>query len=108
MIQIRARYAEALQRTELDSRRHFNEYVFPFLAERLDVEDLDKGFSRFVDFPWEQDPAEAYPIALDQEFLNLIYMRWVLLENIVTESLPSVENTLATIRALLEGELVNR
>lgn len=99
---------EALQRTELDSRRHFNEYVFPFLATRLDVEDLDKGFSQFVDFPWEQDPAEAYRIALDQEFLNLIYMRWVLLENIVTEFLPPVEDALTSIRALLKEEAANR
>lgn len=99
---------EALQRTEMDSRRHFNEYVFPFLAKRLDVEDLDKGFPAFVDYPWEQDPAGAYRIALDREFQNLIYMRWVLLQNVVTEFLPPVEDALTRIRALLQRELANR
>ena len=99
---------EALQRTQLDSRRHFNEYVFPFLAERLDVEDLDKGFPAFVDYPWEQDPAGAYQVVLDQEFQNLIYMRWVLLQNLVTEFLPPVENGLTRIQALLEEELTHR
>ena len=99
---------EALQRMETDSRRHFNEYVFPFLAARLDVEDLDKGFPAFVDYPWEQAPAGAYRIVLDQEFQNLIYMRWVLLQNIVTEALPPVEDGLTRIQALLVEELADR
>lgn len=99
---------EALQRTELDSRRHFNDYVFPFLANRLDLKDLDKGFPAFVDYPWQQGPADAYRIVLDQEFQNLIYMRWVLLQNVVTEFLPPVEDGLTRMQALLEEELARR
>lgn len=45
----------ALQRSEEDSRDHFYDHVFPYLSSRLDLEDLDKGFPSFVDFPWPQE-----------------------------------------------------
>jgi hypothetical protein len=95
----------ALQRSEEDSRDHFYDQVFPYLSAHLDVEDLDKGFAAFVDFPWQQEPAGAYRLLSDQEFLNLIYLRWVLLQNVVTEFLDPVEESLIRVRAALDHEL---
>lgn len=94
-----------LQRGEKDSRRHFYDRVFPYLSERLDVEDLDKGFPAFVDFPWQQEPTGAYRLLSDREFSNLIYLRWVLLKNIVTEFLDPVGESLSKVRAILREEL---
>jgi hypothetical protein len=93
-----------LRFSEIDARNHFNERIFPFLASRFDVEDLDKVFPQFVDFPWEQGPTGAYKLASDQEFQNIVYMHWVHSMNIVAE-LEVVERSLERIQKLIEVEL---
>jgi len=84
---------------------HFNERFYPYLSSQLDLEDMDKGFAQFVDFPWEQEPAHAYRLVADQDFLNIVYMHWVLTSNILTAGIAPVEESLETIQALIEAEL---
>jgi len=93
-----------LKRIELDARNHFYQRFYPYLASRLDLEDLDKGFAKYVDFPWEQEPTDAYRLLSDQEFLNIVYMHWVLSINILGD-IESVEESLGRIRKLIDVEL---
>ena len=72
-----------LDRYEQSALDHFYERIYPYLAERLDLEDLDKGYAEFIDVPWDQAPAGAYRLVSDQEFLNIIYMHWVLNTNVL-------------------------
>jgi len=84
---------------------HFNERFYPYISSRLDLEDVDKGFAQFVDFPWEQEPAHAYQLVADQDFLNIVYMHWVLTKNVLDAGLAPVEESIETIQALIEAEL---
>lgn len=93
-----------LKRVEIDARNNFYERFYPYLASRLDLEDLDKGFADFVDFPWEQEPTDVYKLLSDQEFLNILYMHWVLSRNTII-SIERVEESLARIRTLIDVEL---
>lgn len=100
------------------SRDHFQERIYPFLASRIDFEDLDKGFQQccFDDpetgeikinrmrYPWEQLPSNAYLLVEDQEFLSLIYWHWVHSLNIL-RTLREVEASMQTIRQAVDQEL---
>ena len=92
------------RRIELAAQNNFYQRFYPYLASRLDLEDLDKGFAKYVDFPWEQEPTDAYKLLSDQEFLNIVYMHWVLSKNIITD-IGRVEESLARIRKLIDVEL---
>jgi hypothetical protein len=40
---------------EIEAREHFYDRIYPYLAERLNLKDLDKGYPQFLEsFPWEQ------------------------------------------------------
>jgi len=84
---------------------HFHEYLYPYLSSQLDLEDLDKGFAQYVDFPWRQEPANAYRLVADQEFLNILYMHWVLTNNVLDGGIAPVEESLRRIQRLIEAEL---
>jgi len=92
------------RRIELAAQNNFYQQFYPYLASRVDLEDLDKGFAKYVDFPWEQEPTDAYKLLSDQEFLNIVYMHWVLSKNIITD-IGRVEESLARIRKLIDVEL---
>jgi hypothetical protein len=92
----------SLQRNELDAERHFYDRIFPYLATRLSLKDVDKAIPR--DVPWEQKPADAYRLILDPEFQNIVYMYWVLHWNVEKE-LPALEAALERVRSLTQAEL---
>lgn len=107
-----------LNKIEIDAANHFHERLFPYIASRLDFKDLDKSFSECcfnnpetgetgvneMYYPWDQRATNAYTLVNDQEFLNLIYWQWVHSLNRLVQ-LRIVEESLTTIRALLEEEL---
>jgi len=96
-----------LQQSEIEAREHFYYRIYPFLAARLNLKDLDKGYRKFYDsFPWDQAPTNAIELLSDQEFLSIIYMHWVLKTNILTY-IQSVEDSLTRIRGLVESELTD-
>jgi hypothetical protein len=98
---------EALNTTELEARNHFYDQVYPYLAERVSLKDLDKGYRDYYpEFPFEQEPVDAYLLLDDQVFLNIIYTHWVLKTNILTKT-RSVEASLARIRDLITESLAN-
>ena len=41
----------------------------------------------------------------DQEFLNIVYMHWVLTKNVLSTGLAPVEESLETIQVLIQAEL---
>jgi len=41
----------------------------------------------------------------DQEFLNIVYMHWVLTQNVLSTGLAPVEESLETIQVLIQAEL---
>lgn len=104
----------SLNETEVAARDHFHERLFPYLASRLDFEDMDKGFVECcftapdlifrIEYPWEQKPTDAYLLAQDIEFLNLIYWHWVHSMNKL-QTLWLIEDSLAAIQRLVEEEM---
>jgi hypothetical protein len=94
-----------LQGTEDRLADDFYERIYPYLAARLDLEDLDKGFAEFEEVPWDQGPAASYRLVADQEFLSLIYFHWVLGKNALGR-VAQVEEALARVQAALAEALV--
>ena len=96
-----------LQILEIEAREHFYDRIYPYLAERLNLKDLDKGYPQFLEsFPWEQAQTDAFLLVSDQEFLNIVYVHWVIKTNILA-AIERVEASLGRIRSLVERELSN-
>jgi len=97
---------EELRQLQTDARDHFYARIYPYLASRYDLQDISKGYPQFVDrYPWQQESTDAYNLVSDQEFINIIYMHWVLSTNILT-ALDDVEEAITKIRGLIDAELV--
>ena len=95
---------DEVRQLQTDARTHFYERIYPYLASRYDLEDMDKGYPQFVDnFPWQQDASDAYNLVTEREFMSIIYMHWVLSTNILT-ALDAVEEAIANIRDLIDAE----
>ena len=97
----------SLRRTQEDARQHFYDRVYPYLASRTDIEDLDKGFADYLGhpLPFDQGPTNAYELVSDQELMNILYTHWVLSTNAVEIEMPRVREALVEIRAEIEAEL---
>lgn len=96
-----------LQQIELEAREHFYDRIYPFLAARLNLKDLDKEYRKFYGpLPWDHAPTNAIELVSDQEFISMIYMHWVLKTNILNTLRP-VEDSLIRIRNLIETELTD-
>lgn len=96
---------EEVRQLQTDARAHFYTRIYPYLASRYDLEDMDKGYPQFVDnFPWQQDASNAYDLVSDREFMSIIYMHWVISTNILT-ALGVVEEAITNIRDLIDAEL---
>ena len=94
-----------LQLIEIEAREHFYDRIYPYLAARLNLKDLDKGYPQYLgSFPWDQARTDAFQLVSDQEFLSIIYMHWVIKTNILT-SIERVEASLTRIRDLIKKEL---
>lgn len=94
-----------LRNLEIEARNHFYDRIYPYLASRINLKDLDKGMPQFFEsYPWEQEQTDAYKLILDQEFINIVYLHWVIKTNIL-ENLVPVEVSLTRIRDLIEMEL---
>ncbi len=93
-----------LQILETEARDHFYDKFYPYLATRINLKDLDKALPQFLNsYPWEQHQTAAYTLLSDQEFLNIVYIHWVLKVNILTNLEPA-EDSLSRIRDLIESE----
>jgi hypothetical protein len=97
----------SLQRTQTDARRHFYDRLYPYLATRVDIEDLDKGFSQYLGhpLPFEQGPTEAYRLIGEGELMNILYTHWVLSTNVLELEMPRVRAALDQIRDEIGTEL---
>lgn len=95
-----------LRRLELEAIAHFYERLYPYLSSRVDLADLTSVNSRIwleIPWPWESEPTNAYELVFDQEFLNIIYMHWVLSINIL-QKIGVVEKSLDEIQKLIAIE----
>jgi len=96
-----------LNNLEIEARSHFYNRIYPYLASRVQLKDLDKGYSQlFESFPWEQEQTDAYKLVSDQEFINIVYLHWVIKTNIL-DYLAPVEASLIRIRELIKAELID-
>ena len=94
-----------LHNLEIEARNHFYDRIYPYLAPRINLKDLDKGMPQFSEsYPWGQEQTDAYKLVADQEFINIVYLHWVLKTNIL-ENLVPVEVSLTRISDLIEMEL---
>jgi hypothetical protein len=94
-----------LNNLEIEARSHFYNRVYPYLAPRISLKDLDKGMPQFLEsYPWKQEQTDAYKLVSDQEFINIVYLHWVIKTNILQSLIP-VEASLTRIRDLIEMEL---
>jgi hypothetical protein len=94
-----------LNNLEIEARDHFYNRIYPYLASRIQLKDLDKGYPQFFDsYPWVQKQTEAYKLVSDQEFISIVYLHWVIKTNILV-SLEPVEASLTRIRELINVEL---
>ncbi len=94
-----------LHNLEIEARNHFYDRIYPYLAPRINLKDLDKGMRQFSEsYPWGREQTDAYKLVADQEFINIVYLHWVLKTNIL-ENLVPVEVSLTRISDLIEMEL---
>jgi hypothetical protein len=94
-----------LHNLEIEARNHSYDQIYPYLASRINLKDLDKGYPQFFEsFPWEQEQTDAYKLVSDQEFINSVYLHWVIKTNILDTLVP-VEASLTRIRDLIKVEL---
>lgn len=97
----------SLRRAEIDARQHFYDRLYPYLSTRIDIEDLDKGFSQYPEhaFPFHQGETRAYELVADLELQNILYTHWVLGTNVMDGDIPRVRAALDRIRTETETEL---
>jgi hypothetical protein len=76
---------------------HFFRTLYPFLAEAVDLQDLDIAVPWEV--PWAHDPTAAVDLLANQEFRSLMYMHYVLLRNVGFQ-IPEVDQAIARISAM--------
>jgi hypothetical protein len=97
----------SLQRTEGDARQHFYDRIYPYLAARIDIEDLDKGFAEHLGrpLPFEQIETDAYLLLADRELQNMLYTHWVLGTNALESEIPRVRAALDEIRLQANAEV---
>jgi hypothetical protein len=88
---------------ELESARteHFYTYLYPYLSKKVNLQDLDKGIPTTI--PWFHDKTQTYLLISETEFINIIYMHWVLQWNIQLE-LPEIDETFERIFKILEED----
>ena len=95
---------EDLNESENAAVNHFYQVIYPYLTQRLNIQDLDKGIPYAGGVPWPQQRTDSHLLVSDREFHNIIYVHWVLHWNIDSE-LPSIDDTLRRITELTEYEL---
>jgi hypothetical protein len=107
-----------LYESEIAAREHYHDRIYPYLASRIDFEDHDKGFKECcfndpdtgevginrMEYPWNQQPSDAYLLVEDQEFLNIIYWHWVHSMNIL-QGVRDVDDSLQAIQQVVAQEL---
>jgi hypothetical protein len=81
---------------------HFFRTLYPFLAEAVDLQDLDIAVPWEV--PWAHDPTAAVDLLANQEFRSLMYMHYVLLRNVGFQ-IPEVDQAIARISAMTDQAL---
>ena len=94
---------EDLNEIETTKVNHFYNFLYPYLSAKVSLKDFDKGIPRKVQ--WDHDLTKAYELLEEPEFLNLIYMHWVIQWNINKE-IPEVENTIISILEISKAELL--
>ncbi|MCK5443899.1 MAG: hypothetical protein KAJ23_18600 [Maribacter sp.] len=94
---------ENLNEIESSKINHFYNFLYPYLSAKVSLKDFDKGIPRKVQ--WNHDLTKAYELLEEPEFLNLIYMHWVIQWNINKE-IPEVENTIISILDISKAELL--
>lgn len=88
---------------ELESARtdHFYTFLYPYLSEKVNLQDLDKGIPTKV--PWSHGPTQTYLLLGDTKFVNIIYVHWVLQWNIQVE-LQEIDETFERMFKILEED----
>jgi hypothetical protein len=98
---------DSLNVVEMEANDHFFDRINPYLAGRLNLKDLDKGYKQFYgELPFEQKPVDAYLLITDEEFINMIYTHWVLKTNALLQ-IEAVEKSLESIQTLIATELAD-
>ncbi len=87
---------------ETSGTDHFYRTLYPYLATKLNLQDLDKGIPWKV--PWPHDPTPAADLVTDPAFQNVIYMHYVLYHNIGA-AMPSIEKAIDRIVQMTDQEL---
>ena len=87
---------------ETVSSDHFYTRVYPYLAARVNLQDLDIAVP--WDVPWPHDPTSAADLISDAEFGSVLYMHYVLLHNVIGV-FPQVETAISRISEITQGEL---
>ena len=83
---------------------HFYETVYPYLAARVNMQDLDKGIPYAGGVPWPQEETDAYQLVRSRDFHNIIYVHWVLVWN-VQGSMPPVDAAIDQITDIVISEI---
>jgi hypothetical protein len=94
---------EDLQELEKSANDHFYQTLYPYLASRVNLQDMDKAIP--WEIPWPQGPTNAHPLVAEQEFHNVIYMHWVLHKNVMAWSLPNVSQAIKRLEIIAQAEM---
>ena len=87
---------------ETAGTNHFYQTLYPYLAANLSLRDLDKGIPWEV--PWPHSPTPAADLVSDPAFQNVIYMHYVLYQNVV-QAMPGLESAIHRIIQMTDQEL---
>lgn len=95
---------DELREQEMAVVDHFYQTVYPYLAARVNMQDLDKGIPYAGGVHWPQQETDAYQLVRSREFHNIVYVHWVLIWN-VEGSMPPVDAAIDRITNIVAGEL---
>ncbi len=84
---------------------HFYSVLYPYLAAKVNLKDLDMAVPWEV--PWPHEPTSAADLISDGEFRSVLYMHYVIFHNI-REATPQLEEAIARIVEITGRELNSR
>jgi len=67
---------ENYRSVENEALNHFYDVIYPFISDKVNLQDMDKGIP--VQVPWSHSETKAYLLLSNRKFQNMIYWHWVI------------------------------
>ncbi len=91
------------QSEELRAVDHFYETIYPYLSDRVNMQDMDKSIPTTL--RWPHELTDAHELITDQKFHNVIYVHWVIQWNVLDRYALNIDQSIKEILELIDKDL---